>query len=394
MRDLSLKLALTAMALSATVATGWAQDAGAAAERFKKLLAAQGVELGWESLSGGGSDFVLKNVSVVPAGQQDKLNIGDVTFSDVEEADGGVSVGEISTQAHTIEKDGATIAISPFVLTGVHLPADGNTDPVASVLFYKQADLESVNVKMGDKQVFDMQKLHIDVTPPTADAPMGFTGSADSFTADLSTVGDPNAKAVLEALGYQTLSGDFEMAGTWQPADGRMALTQYDLNVNDAGSFGFTFDIGGYTPSFIKSLQDMQKQMAAQPAGADQSAAGLAILGLMQQLTFNTASIRYDDDSLTGKLLEYYGKQQGISAKDLANQIKALVPFGMAQLNNPELTASVSTAVNKFLDDPKSLEITAQPASAVPFALIMAGAMATPQDLPKTLGVTVAANED
>ena len=60
-----------------------------------------------------------------------------------------------------------------------------------------------------------------------------------------------------------------------------------------------TVDLGGYTPAFVKSMQDMQKQMAAQPAGADNSAQGLAMLGLMQQLTFNSASIRWDDDSLT-----------------------------------------------------------------------------------------------
>lgn len=394
LRDLSMKLALTTLVLSATVGGGWAQDSAAAAERFKGLVEAQGMEMGWASISGGGADFVLKDVTFKPSGQSDALKIGDVTFSGVEEADGGFSVGTVSTQAHTIEKDGTTVSISPFVLTGVELPAVGSTDPLASILFYEQADLDSLNVKMGDKQVFDMQKLHIDVTPPDGDTPMGFTGSAERFTTDLTAVDDPQTKALLGALGYETLTGDFEMAGTWQPADGRMALTQYDLNVDDAGSLGFTFDIGGYTPGFIQSLQDMQKQMAAQPAGADQSAAGLAMLGLMQQLSFNAASIRFDDDSLTGKLLDFFSKQQGISASDLANQVKALVPFGMAQLNNPELTAAVSSAVNKFLDDPKSLEITAQPGSPVPFALIMAGAMATPQDLPKTLGVTVAANED
>ncbi|TIX49334.1 MAG: hypothetical protein E5V33_30185, partial [Mesorhizobium sp.] len=149
-----------------------------------------------------------------------------------------------------------------------------------------------------------------------------------------------------------------------------------------------------YTLDFIKSLQEMQKKMAAQPEGADNSAQGMAMLGLLQQLSFNSASIRFDDDSLTNKVLDYVGKQQGMSGKDIANQAKAIVPFGMAQLNNPELTAEVTAAVGKYLDDPKSLEISAEPPAAVPFALIMAGAMSNPLDLPKTLGVKVKANED
>jgi hypothetical protein len=134
--------------------------------------------------------------------------------------------------------------------------------------------------------------------------------------------------------------------------------------------------------------------MAEKPEGADSSAEGMAMLGLLQQLTFNGASIRFDDDSLTNKVLEYVGKQQGMSAKDIANQAKAIVPFGMAQLNNPELTAQVTAAVSKFLDDPKSLEIAAEPASPVPFALLMANGMSNPLELPKTLGLTVTANEN
>ncbi|TIQ76407.1 MAG: hypothetical protein E5X44_33155, partial [Mesorhizobium sp.] len=121
---------------------------------------------------------------------------------------------------------------------------------------------------------------------------------------------------------------------------------------------------------------------------------GMAMLGVLQQLSFNSASIRFDDDSLTNKVLDYVGKQQGMSGKDVANQAKAVVPFGMAQLNNPELTAQVSAAVGKYLDDPQSIEILAKPPAAVPFALIMAGAMSNPTDLTKTLGVTVKANED
>ena len=116
---------------------------------------------------------------------------------------------------------------------------------------------------------------------------------------------------MIEALGYQHINGYFEMAGSWQPTDGRMGLTQYDISVENAGTLGMTFDLGGYTPDFVKSIQEMQKKMAAQPAGADNSAQGLAMLGLMQQLTFNGASIRFDDDSLTGKVLEFVAKQQG-----------------------------------------------------------------------------------
>ncbi len=249
-------------------------------------------------------------------------------------------------------------------------------------------------LKVGDKTAFSMEQTRFDITPPADGAAMQFSGGARKFDADLTLVEDPKSKAAIEALGYQTISGSFRTEGSWQPSDGKLEMSKNEITVDNAATFGMTFSLGGYTMDFLKSLQEMQKKMAEQPEGADNSAQGMVMLGLLQQLSFNSASIRLDDDSLTNKVLAYVGKQQGMSAKDIANQAKAIVPFGMAQLNNPELTAQVSTAVGKYLDDPKSLQISAVPPAPVPFALIMAGAMANPADLTKTLGVTVKANED
>jgi hypothetical protein len=274
------------------------------------------------------------------------------------------------------------------------LAAEGSTDVTAGLMMYSTADVGNVSFKMADKTAFQIEQVHFEVTPPADGAAMEFSGAAEKFSADLTLIEDPQSKPVIEALGYQQITGFLEIEGSWQPTDGRLALSQYDITVDNAGTYGMTFDLGGYTTEFIKQMQEMQKQIAAQPEGADSSAQGLAMLGLMQQLTFHSASIRFDDDSLTQKVLEFVGQMQGISAQDVANQAKAIVPMGLAQLGNAELTAMVTEAVSKFLDDPQSIEISAEPASPTPFALIMAGAMApNPVDLVNTLGVKVTANE-
>ena len=259
---------------------------------------------------------------------------------------------------------------------------------------YRSAEMAGLTVKVADRTAFSMENFSVEVTPPADGQPMAFSGGAEKFTGDLSLVDDPKSKEVIDALGYKTISGHLALAGSWQPSDGKMTLSKYDIAVDNAGKFGMTFDISGYTLDFVKSLQEMQKRMAAQPDGADKSAESMAMLGLLQQLTFNGASIRFDDDSLTAKVLGYVAGQQGMKPQDIANQAKAIVPFGMAQLNDPELTQQVSAAVSAYLDNPRSIELAARPASPVPFALIMAGAMSSPQDLTKTLGVQVKANSD
>lgn len=386
------KLAFSTFLFSLSLNAAVAQDTAAVADRLKSLMTNQGADISWTGISGDASSMVLEGVTVKPAAEKESLAVGNITLEGVSESNGGFLVDTVSTEAFSKTEGGASIEVSPIVMHGLTLGAEGSTDPMASLLIYKSAELASLTVKMADKTAFSMENFLVEVTPPADGQAMAFTGSAEKFTGDLSLVEDPKSREVINALGYQTVSGSLGLAGSWQPSDGKMKLSQYDITVDDAGTFGMTFDVSGYTVDFIKSMQEMQKKLATQPEGEDKSAQGMAMLGLMQQLTFNGASIRFKDDSLTNRVLEYFGKQQGMSAKDVANQAKAIVPFGLSQLNNPELTAQASAAVNQYLDDPKSITISAQPASPVPFAMIMADAMSNPFNLTKTLGVAVTAN--
>ncbi|MGE0500287.1 MAG: hypothetical protein AB7I79_01385 [Rhizobiaceae bacterium] len=393
MKALSLRTLAFSTFLSTIAAnSAFGQDATAVAERLKAVLANQGITISWTAVTGGGDTVVIEGVSATMTGAPETAAVGNVTLSQITEADGGYTVGLVTFPDYSITEDGVTVDATGIQLTGLKLPAEGSADPLSTLMMYETADVGLVSVKMGDKQMFSMESTHFEISPPADGSAMEFSGAAEKFSADLSLVEDPVSKQFIAQHGYETINGYFELAGTWQPTDGRMALSQYDIAVEDAGAIGFTFDLGGYTPDFIKQMQDLQKQMAE---GGENSAAGMAMLGMMQQLTFHSTSIRFDDDSITGKVLEFVAAQQGMKAADIANQAKAVVPFLLAQLNNPEFTTQVTAAVTKYLDDPQSLEVTAEPASPVPFAVVMAGAMSgAPQELIKTLGVTVTANED
>ncbi|WP_274629345.1 hypothetical protein [Arvimicrobium flavum] len=389
------KLFITTCLVSISASASFAQDINAVGDRLKAALETQGIAIAWTGASGDASEMVLDGVTMSMAGTPGQIAVGQVTLSDITEENGAYTVGSVTLPDYSITEDGATIAIGGMELAGLKLGAAGDTDPLASMMLYDSADVESFSVTVGGKQAFAMQGAHTEIAMPADGKPMTFVMTTEGFSADLSLVEDPKSKAVIDALGYQTLNGNIELEGSWQPTDGRLAISQYDLTVDKAGTLGMTFDLGGYTPDFLKSMQEMQKKFADQPEGSDNSAAGLAMLGLMQQLTFHAASVRFDDDSLTGKVLDYVAKQQGMKASDIANQVKALAPIMLAQVvADQALIKNVADAVSAFLSDPKSLEVTAAPGQPVPFALIAAGAMSAPQELPKTLGVTVTANQD
>ncbi|TKT81406.1 hypothetical protein [Aquamicrobium sp. LC103] len=368
-----------------------AQNVDGALDRLKELTVGQGIVLDWQDARISGSDVELVGVTA-KAGEETAV-VGDVQLKGIGEIDQGYRIAEITLPQYKFGGDEGSLALDGISMTDVILPNEAEIDRFGGFLFYKTADMAKAAFTIDGTDIFTMDDLRVEVTEPVGDGPMSFIGNARNFNVDLSIVDDPNSKAVIEALGYQTLTGDFQMAGSWRASDGRMELSQYDVTVNDAGTLGLSFDLGGYTTDFVKSLRELQQQMAESPEGEDNSAQGLAMLGLLQQLNFHRAEITFADDSLTGKLLDYAAKQQGTTPSNVANQAKAVLPFVMAQLNNPDLTKMVASAVSTFLDDPKSLRVTAAPEEPVPFALIMAGAMSAPQELTKTLGVNVTAND-
>ncbi len=401
LRDFGRIISVTSLMLAIPSAAAFAQDATAVAERLKSIATEQGVDLTWNNVSGSASEIVLEGATIKPTGEAEALPIGNITLKGVTEDSGGYSINNLTTSPFSKSADGVAVDVSPIIISGLRLPAAGSTDPMgSSVLTYDRAEMASLNVGVGGKSAFSMQSLGFEMTAPEGGKPMQFSGAAEKFSADLTLVDNPQYKGVIQALGYETLDGFFEMAGSWQPADGRWALSQYDISIEDVGTIGTTLDVGGFTPEVVESIRELSAKMSDEGDGADNSGSQMAMLGLMQQVTFNRVSLRFDDASLTSKAIALIAQMQGQKPSDVVNVAKATVPFAMMTLNNPDVTAEVSNAVNTYLDDPKSIEIAAEPSAPVPFAMIMATAMSNPNDIPTTanalwkmLGLTVRANQ-
>lgn len=392
-RRLHASAALGVLCLALAAGQAAAQDANAVAQRLKESLATQGAELNWTSASGSGGQVVLDGVTYGAPGIT-PITLGKVTLDNVAEANGGYTAGTVTFPAFNFTQEGLTIVASESTLSNVRIPAPGQTDFMDSMLHYDSGVISSMEFKLGDRQVALVEDTRFDMTPPE-NGKISFTGSASRLSADLTTIPDPKTQAVVSALGYQQITGNAQLAGSWNTTDGRMELSRYDIAVDNAGKLGITFDIGGYTPEFLKAMQEIQAQMAANPGGGDQNAQNVAMLGLMQQLVFNAASVRFEDASLTGKAIDFLAKQQGAEPAQLKEQTKTIVPFLLASspIKDEALKKSIADAVSTYIDDPRSLTIRARPATPQPFSAIAAQGQADPAALTSTLGVSVSAND-
>lgn len=369
----------------------YAFEAEDVAGRLAGTLANSGYSISWASSSVNGDAIVLEGVKAGLAGAGDEVEVGAVVLNGVAEADDGTYTVElVSLPDYSLEEDGIKVSMSGATLSGLVLPPEGAEKSMRSIVPYTGIALALINVTGPDGEIFNMANLNAVMNIPEDGGQADFTTTIEGFTINSASFPEAEARAVFAALGYSVVEGSMDSHGTWNTDDGQMAINKMALSVKDAGTLDFNLDIGGYTLEFLESMQTMQKKMMEE--GEDENT-GLAMLGLMQQITFHSAKVRFDDQSLTNKVLQFVADQQGMKPSDIANQAKAILPFAMAQLNNPDFTAQVTAAVSAYLDNPQSIEVSADPGEPLPIAMLIAGGMSAPEQLPNQLGVKVTANE-
>ena len=98
----------------------------------------------------------------------------------------------------------------------------------------------------------------------------------------------------------------------------------------------------------------------------------MSVFGIIQQLKFGDVSIRYDDNSLTNRILDYYAKKNGVTREDFIKQTKAMLPLLGSQIDDPDFVKATSEQIGNFLDNPKSLTVSATPDKSVPLPVLYA----------------------
>lgn len=380
--------------------TASAQDATTAAERLRALVFKQGMEMSWENATGDPSRIVLEGVALKPLGLAATSPIGDVVLSDVSERDGIFRVGSMTTSAFSLQLPGTRLEVGPATFNGLSLPPPDSGDPMASFMIYDDAVLESLSVDKGGRNAFTMRNGFSRMTSTEGGAPMEFSGGVQEFSTDLSLVDDPQLKAYLQALGYRRLDGGIEARGSWQPADGRLSLTQYDIAIDDVGTLSMTLDLGGMTPELLEKANQLSIQINTMDDEAGHIGQQMALLGMFSSATLRGASLRFSDDSLTSRAINMVATAQGADPADVANMARGAVPLALMQMQLGELAGMVAPAINTFLDNPDNIQIVARPSRPVTFAEIGSAAIATPHDQAATaralvdlLGVSVSANQ-
>lgn len=367
-------------------------EVGEVESRLKTMFTSQGVVAEWTGITEDGEDFTVSGLSVTLPGDTAKLPLGDFELTGVEELDNGdYRVDEITIPAFKTSKDGLDVSLSEIVVTGALLNAADSTDPLAGTLVPEKLSLASMNVGAAGKTLFALTNLAYDIKRSNDGKDMAYVAKAERFSGDFSSIADPNAIGVLAALQLVKIDGNLVTAGNLSLDSGLLSMSQFDIAVDNAGKIGMTLDAGGYTADFLKATRELNKSLAGSTP-EQQQAQGIAALGLMQQLTLNKMTLRYDDASFAMRALEFAAATQNARAADLPATAQFMLPMALAAYVPAELLQVITAEVVKFLKDPKSIQISIAPAQPIPFALL-GQAAGDPKALIQQLGLSVTANQ-
>ncbi len=382
------------VALAALASPAFALDGVDLVAKLNAANGASGLTVSYGTIATDGDTVTLKSTTVTPAGGE-AMALGDVRLEGVaEDGDGGYTVETVRFADVDRTEGDMTITATDMQLSGLVVPAKADGTSLDTMLFYERASSGPIKVTSKGTEVFSVAGMEANVIRRANDAGLDYDATVSGIKADLSKVEDPKSRDMIQKLGMTTIDGKASMKGSWTLDTGLMTVDEYAFDFTDIGRLDLSFAISGYTLEFLNAMREAVETAQASPNKEEaNNALGMSMMGLMQQLSFNSAKISFNDASLTKKVLDVVGAEQGVTGEQMAQSLKGMAPLMIAQLNMPELQNQISQAINTYLDDPKSLTITAAPAAPVPFPMIMGAAMGAPNTIPQVLGVTVKANE-
>lgn len=401
-------LLLSGVATAVLMGQASALEAQAFLDRVTAVYKTVGYDLSFGPATLDGDTITVDGVTVgivMPEGDYEPMTFDtQLTFSGVAEWDDGsysaesLTIPDIDTVFADEDVEGR-LTLSDVSAGGLWVPAGDPVPAVAMLQLFESFTAGPLSVFRNGEEVISIEGLEASSTFNPEQGmdltDVSSTLSVSGIWANLTSVSeeDPSAGAVIEALGLTEISGNIVQEMTWNMADGHMNLSQFSFDFDEVGALDITAEITGFTPAVLDQIYAMQAQMAASGEATEEQAQAQMMQGMaiMQGVSIVGASVRYDDASLAGKLLDFFAASSGADRATFVEGIKAMLPGMIAETGLPALADLVVPPVSAFLDDPQSLEVKVAPASPTSLLVLMAAA-ANPEGLIGALGLAVEAN--
>lgn len=371
---------LSAALLAGTSQLAHAVEATDFADRLVEAGTLMGISFTYGSATMDGDTVTISDFTISIPGEDDAEVPGDVVFEGVAETDDGTYTAQRATIAdfeYQDDEDDILVSFVDITVEGIELPADIGIDNVVELSFNLYDRIAAGPLTISDTsrgeplEVFAIDLMEITMDEPTADGGLPSRFTVSGIRGDLSEIDDPEARPVIEAFDIEQFTASVNMAGTWWPETGVAELEDMSFVIDNLASLSMAVTIDGYTQELYREMLELNIKMAEMAEAGieiddDQMAAmSDAMLEMMGQWRLVDGSIRYDDDSLFMKVLDFIGAEQGVDGETFKAGLRFMVPMALAEVENEAFKSMVTNAVNTFIADPQNFTISVSPAEPV-----------------------------
>jgi len=233
-------------------------------------------------------------------------------------------------------------------------------------------EVQGLDINVPDEGRVEIGKTEMTVSTTVPPIPTSFFQRSDGIRVPVSAIDEPEAEALLAALGIDTVVWSDETRLYWDEATLELRLERLMVDIEDLGR-----------AEISARFANVPKTLFEDPEGQGQMAMIVA--------QFVDASVSFRDAGLASKGIAHIAETQGIPENVFREALVAQAAEATAPIQNEAFTKMVSDAASKFLNNPGELKITLTPQAPVPLAQIL-GSMAAPQTLPDLLAVKIEAN--
>lgn len=348
----------------------------------------------------GSGNVTITNLSSSMAAAGDnpgfKITIGEVALRDISDAgDGLYEIGQATFSAMKMEIGG------PDGMAAVIDMPEGNAEGwYVKELGANPTPIDLMRSSMSIARKMSSGKITATVMGQTITSD-GYVSTWDgdpvtgagTFSIKIANVAIPEAALAtvdptgsLKQIGYTDLTFDMEAGGTTTIDGDNIGMDfSFAYAGKDMGTMKFSMGASDIPLAVYGELQKSQTTGKEPDFNA--------LMPQLQNISLGHFSFRFEDASLTKRLLPMAAAMQGMDEAAMVANAGAMLQMMLMQLNNQAFTDQVVGAVNAFLKDPKSITISLKPAAPIKVQQLMTLNPADPGAAINMLGVSVTAND-
>lgn len=291
-------------------------------------------------------------------------------------------LGELSLKDLDVEQDDDVVRTDLFQIRDVGFPTlDALLDAqrafqendiraiVAALPTLGLIELLGVDIRVGGRTLLEMDVNRLEMGNFIERIPTKVTATLENLQIGVASL-ERDVKEMFEKLGYERINLSYVFSLVWNEAREVLSLTSRNA-LEDGGTLDADLEIGGIPRSVFENPETAQNALAF--------------------LTFNAASIVFDDNSLVDRAVAAAAEQQGKTPDQLKQEVLTVLPLLLGAFNNPDFVADVGDAAAKLLAESGALRATARPGKPVSLMQVIAGGAAAPGALIDLLEIEVTA---